>query len=196
MLRTVRVNPQTSTKDLQHDLAAEGVTVHRSTIRRNLHKEMLYGRVMQRKPFLRPHHKQSHLRYAKAHLDKVLWTDETKIELFGHNKGRYAWRKKSTALQEKHLLPTVKFGAGSIMLWGCVASIGTGNLVKVEVRMNSNQYQQILETNVQESVTKLKLRQGWIFQQDNYPKHCSNLLMHSCRGTSTTFWNGHLSPQI
>ncbi|KAI4880852.1 hypothetical protein NFI96_003127, partial [Prochilodus magdalenae] len=28
MLRTVRVNPQTSTKDLQHDLAADGVTVH------------------------------------------------------------------------------------------------------------------------------------------------------------------------
>ncbi|KAI4898452.1 hypothetical protein NFI96_011931, partial [Prochilodus magdalenae] len=61
MLRTVRVNPQTSTKDLQRDLAADGVTVHRSTIRRTLHKEMLYGRVMQRKPFLRPHHKQSHI---------------------------------------------------------------------------------------------------------------------------------------
>ncbi|KAI4900848.1 hypothetical protein NFI96_018186 [Prochilodus magdalenae] len=61
MLRTVRVNPQTSTKDLQHDLAADGVTVHRSTIQRTLHNEMLYGRVMQRKPFLRPHHKQSRL---------------------------------------------------------------------------------------------------------------------------------------
>ncbi|KAI4892925.1 hypothetical protein NFI96_014171, partial [Prochilodus magdalenae] len=50
---------------------------------------------------------------------------------------------------------------------------GTGNLVKIEGRMDSNQYQQILETNVQESVTKLKLRRGWIFQQDNDPKHCS-----------------------
>ncbi|KAI4892727.1 hypothetical protein NFI96_009610 [Prochilodus magdalenae] len=132
---------------------------------------MLYGRVMQRKTFLRPHHKQSRLRYAKAH--QVLWTDETKIELFGHNKGRYAWRKKNRALQEKHLLPTVKFGGGFIMLWGCGASTGTGNLVKVEGRMDSNQYQQILETNVQESVTKLKLCQGWIFQQDNDPKHYS-----------------------
>ncbi|KAI4895268.1 hypothetical protein NFI96_011739 [Prochilodus magdalenae] len=65
MLRTIRVNPQTSTKDLQHDLAADGVTLHRSTIRRTLHKEMLYGRVMQRKPFLRPHHKQSRLRVNK-----------------------------------------------------------------------------------------------------------------------------------
>lgn len=161
MVRTVRVNPQTSSKDLQHHLAAGGVTVHRSTIQRTLHKEMLYVRVMQRKPFLHPQHKQSCLRYAKAHLDKpasiwnkVLWTDETKTELFGHNKGHYAWRKKSTAFQEKHLLPTVKYGGGSIMLWGCVASAGTGNLVKVEGH--------IVSADPGESVTKLKLRRGWI----------------------------------
>ena len=59
------------------------------------------------------------------------------------------------------------------MLWGCVASAGTGNLVKVEGRMDSTQYQQILDNNVLESVTKLKLRRSWVFQQDNDPKHCS-----------------------
>ena len=70
--------------------------------------------------------------------------------------------KKRTEFHEKNLLPTVKFGGGSIMLWGCVASTGTGNLVKVEGHMNSSQYQQILDKNVQESVTKLKLCRGWI----------------------------------
>ncbi|KAI4887114.1 hypothetical protein NFI96_018934 [Prochilodus magdalenae] len=124
MLRTVRVNPQTSTKDLQHDLAADGVTVHRSTIRRTLHKEMLYGRVMQRKPFVRPHHKQRRL--------------------------------------SKNLV-VVPSCCGA--MWPVQ---GLGILKK-----KSYQYQQILETNVQESVTKLKLRWGWIFQQDNDPKHCS-----------------------
>lgn len=180
MLRIVKNNPQTTTRDLQRDLAADGVTVHRATIQRNLHEERLYGRVMRKKPFLRSRHKLSRLNYAKAHLDKpvsfwnkILWTDETKIELFGHNKRQYTWRKKNTEFQEKHLLPTVKFGGGSIMLWGCVASTGTGNLVKVDGRMDSTQYQQILEDNVLESVTKLKLRRGWMFQQDNDPKHCS-----------------------
>ncbi|XP_070401597.1 zinc transporter ZIP11 isoform X3 [Nothobranchius furzeri] len=48
-VRTVRVNPQTSAKDLQHHLAADGVTVHRSTIPRTLHKEMLHVRVIQNK---------------------------------------------------------------------------------------------------------------------------------------------------
>ncbi|CAJ0961810.1 unnamed protein product [Ranitomeya imitator] len=59
------------------------------------------------------------------------------------------------------------------MLWGCVANAGTGNLVKVERCMDSSQYRQILDNNVHESVTKLKLRRGWIFQQDNDPKHRS-----------------------
>uniref|UniRef100_A0AAZ3PZM2 Transposase n=1 Tax=Oncorhynchus tshawytscha TaxID=74940 RepID=A0AAZ3PZM2_ONCTS len=153
-----------------------------------------------KKPFLHTRHKQSRLRNANAHLDKpasfwnkVLWTDETKIELFGHNKGRYAWWQKNTAFQEKHLLPTVQFGGGSIMLWGCVASAGTGNLVKVEGHMDSTQYQQILGNNVEESVTKLNIHRGWIFQQ---PKNTAqNLPGHLCRGTSTMFWNGHPSPQ-
>uniref|UniRef100_A0A674MX95 Uncharacterized protein n=1 Tax=Takifugu rubripes TaxID=31033 RepID=A0A674MX95_TAKRU len=56
----------------------------------------------------------------------------------------------NTEFKEKHLLPTVKFGGGSIMLWGCVASAGTGNLVKIKGRMDSTQYQQILENNVQD----------------------------------------------
>ena len=52
------------------------------------------------------------------------------------------------------------------MLWGYVANAGTGALVKVKGR-NSTQYEQILQDNVQASVTKLKLCRGWIFQQDN-----------------------------
>ncbi|XP_065327917.1 natterin-4-like [Pelmatolapia mariae] len=45
--------------------------------------------------------------------------------------------------------------------------------VQCKSSVMSDDYQQILETNVQESVTKLTLRLGWIFQQDHDPKHCS-----------------------
>ncbi len=106
-------------------------------------------------------------------INNVLWTDETRIELFDHNQRRFAWRKKNTAFQEKNLLPTVKFGGGSIMLWGFVASKGTGLLVRVEGCMDSTQYHQILKNNVQESGKRLKSRRSWLFQQDNDPKHCS-----------------------
>lgn len=97
-------------------------------------------------------------------------------DLKGHPAADVVNMHSSTTLCSLHkekLYRTVKFGGGSIMLWGFVASGGTGNLVKVEGHMDSTQYWHILENNVQESVAKLKLCQGWIFQQDNDPKHCS-----------------------
>ena len=38
--------------------------------------------------------------------NKILWSDETKIELFGLNSKRYVWRKPGT-------IPMVKHGGGS-----------------------------------------------------------------------------------
>ena len=48
------------------------------------------------------------------------------------------------------------------MLWGCVASTGTGKLVKVEGRMDSTQYQQILGNNVQDSFRKAEVTPGLV----------------------------------
>ncbi|KAI4874721.1 hypothetical protein NFI96_007701 [Prochilodus magdalenae] len=86
---------------------------------------------------------------------------------------RYVWRRKNQAYEQKNTLPTVKHGGGSIMLWGCFASNGTGKLQRVQGTMNSLQYQEILEENVMESVTNLRLGRRWTFQQDNDPKHTS-----------------------
>ena len=44
--------------------------------------------------------------------NKILWSDETKIELFGLNVKRHVRRKPGT-------IPMVKHGGGSIILWGC-----------------------------------------------------------------------------
>ena len=52
----------------------------------------------------------------------------------------------------------------------CCGAVATGNLVKVEGRMDSTQFHQTLENNVEESVTKLKLHRGWIVKQDKDPK--------------------------
>uniref|UniRef100_A0AAZ3S1U4 Uncharacterized protein n=1 Tax=Oncorhynchus tshawytscha TaxID=74940 RepID=A0AAZ3S1U4_ONCTS len=67
-------------------------------------------------------------RHPKRHL-KVLDhekqdSDATNIELFGLNAKCHVWRKLGTNL-------TVKYGGGSIMLWGCFSVAGTGRLVSV-----------------------------------------------------------------
>ena len=71
-------------------------------------------------------------------------------------------------------MPTVKHGGGSVMFWGCFAASGTGCLESVQGTMKSEDYQGILEWNIQPSVRKLCLsRRSWVFQQDNDPKHTS-----------------------
>ena len=52
--------------------------------------------------------------------NKILWSDETKIEVFGLNAKRHIWKKPGTIL-------TVKHGGGSIMLWGCFSAAGLGD---------------------------------------------------------------------
>ncbi|XP_077574453.1 uncharacterized protein LOC144197742 [Stigmatopora nigra] len=52
---------------------------------------------------LQKRHLKARLKFAADHMDKdktfwrkVLWSDETKIELFGHNAQQYVWRRKGS----------------------------------------------------------------------------------------------------
>uniref|UniRef100_A0AAZ3R5I6 Transposase n=1 Tax=Oncorhynchus tshawytscha TaxID=74940 RepID=A0AAZ3R5I6_ONCTS len=96
--------------------------------------------------------------------NKIIWSDETKIELFGLNAKRHVWRKPGA-------IPTVKHGGGSIMLWGCFSAAGTGRLVRIEAKMNGAKYRKILDENLLQSAQDLRLGRRFTFQQDNDPKH-------------------------
>ena len=115
---------------------------------------------------------QTRLKFAKEHLDdpeeaweKVMWSDETRIELF-----RCVWRKRNAEYNPKNTIPTVKHGGGNLMLWGCFSAKGTGRFHRIEGRMNGAMYREILGDNLLPSVRTLKMGRGWVFQHDNDPK--------------------------
>lgn len=51
----------------------------------------------------------------------------------------------TTAYTEQHLIPRVKYGGGSFMLWGCLAFSGPWTPVQIRRIMNSTRYQEILD---------------------------------------------------
>ena len=57
------------------------------------------------------------------------------------------------------------------MLWGCFSVAGTRRLVRIEGKMNSAKYREILDENLLQSAQELRLGRRFTFQQDNDPKH-------------------------
>ncbi len=87
----------------------------------------------------------------------VLWSDETKINLFGSDGVKRVWRQPGEEYKDKCVVPTVKHDGGSVMVWGCMSAAGTGEL-------------QFIEFN---DILKQRLGRRAVFQNDNDPKHTS-----------------------
>ena len=175
IIRMVTKEPRTTSKEIRGELQGQGTSVSDRTIRHCLSQSGLNGR----QPRRTPNHKKARLEFSKMHIDKpqsfwenVLWTDETKLELFGKSHQLYVHRRRDEASKEKNTVPNVKHGGGSVMLWGCFVASGTGCLESVQGAMKSQDYQGILERNVLPSVRKLGLScRSWVLKQDNDPKH-------------------------
>jgi len=78
-----------------------------------------------------------HLKNSQTTRKRILWSDETKIELCGQNGKLHVWRKPGTNHHLANSMPTVKYGGRSIMLWGCFSTAGTRRLVRIEGKMNA-----------------------------------------------------------
>uniref|UniRef100_A0A674E7Y3 Tc1-like transposase DDE domain-containing protein n=1 Tax=Salmo trutta TaxID=8032 RepID=A0A674E7Y3_SALTR len=183
LVRKVQINPRTTAKDLVKMLEETGTKVSISTVKPVLYRHNLKGRSARKKPLLQNRHKTVRLRFATAHGDKdrtfwrnVLWSDETKIELFGHNDHCCDWRKKGESCKPMNTIPTVKHWDGSIMLWGCFAAGGLVHFKKLYFFPHEAIYVDILKQHFKTSDRKLELGRKWVFQKDNDPKHTSKVV--------------------
>ncbi|KAK3507275.1 hypothetical protein QTP70_013528 [Hemibagrus guttatus] len=79
-----------------------------------LYQSGLYDIGARRKPLLSKRHKRD-LKDSQTMRNKIVLSDETRIELFGLNGKHLA---PGTAHHLANTIPTVKHGGGSIMLWG------------------------------------------------------------------------------
>ena len=82
------------------------------------------------------------------------------------------WKTAGEGLSDRLVQGTFKFGAGSLMMWGCMSWEGVGYATKIEGKMDADLFVEILEDELQGTLEYYNLKpKEVIFQQDNDPKH-------------------------
>ncbi len=132
-----------------------GQPVSAQTKRRTLHQIGLHGCLPRRKPLPKRMHKKARKQFAEDKQTKdiyywnhVLWSDESKINLFGSDGVKRVWQQPGEEFKDKCVLPTVKHGGGSVIFWGYMNAAGTGELQFIEGTMNANMYCDILKQSM------------------------------------------------
>lgn len=173
-------NPKVTARELKNFITRDfNISPCIKTIKNNLNEMGLYGYVAMRKPLISNKNMVRRLELATKwsyqndqFWNNIIWSDESGFELFSNSRRQYVWRKQGQRFDLDKLVPTVKHGGGSIMVWGCFSSKGVGKLVLIDGKMDRYQYVRILADNLKASAQKLE-HENFIFQQDNDPKHTS-----------------------
>jgi transposase len=182
LARTITSGKVDTATQLERELVdTTGIELSTETVRRALKENGLKAASKKKKPRLLPTHKRQRLDFAIRHQHwtvedwkRVIWSDETKINRLGSDGRKWVWNKPGSALTDQHIQGTVKFGGGSLMMWGCMTAQGVGYACRIDGRMDSALYVDILNDELMQTLEYYGLDRGDIvFQQDNDSKHTS-----------------------
>lgn len=172
-------NRHASAPDLKVQLEnACGVSVSARTVQRRLVECGLLAYRPKKKPLLTNKMKQKRLSWAKQHVswtmdqwNSVIFSDESKFNLYGSDGKQYVRRRKNEAFHPDCISPTVKFPAGQ-MIWGSISSKGVGRLKFITGTVNASIYSGILDECLKPVIRDhFKRARHCIFQHDSAPCH-------------------------
>jgi len=124
-----------------------------------------------------------HKNWSTNQWEKVLFTDESKFKIFGEKRRQYVRRQVGERMKEQYVVLTVKHGGALVMVWGCFSGEKIGDLVKImgEEIMDQRKYHSIFQLHAFPCGKKI-VGYGFVFQQDNDPKHtlklCRNYIIN------------------
>lgn len=182
--KIVKKYPKVTSTEIAAQMKSENkVEVHPITIRRVLKSAGYNSRVARRKPLISKINQKNRLEFAEMYVhknlefwDRILFSDESKFNIFKSDGQIRIWRKRNTELDSNNIVSTVKHGGGNILVWGCMSSSGLGELVFIDGIMDKFVYLNILKQNLKKSVEKLNLGENYYFQQDHDPKHTAYIV--------------------
>jgi transposase len=154
------------------------------TIQRYLHEKGFYSRVGKRKPFINEKNSKIRFKWAQERLDWeeewkfVVWSDESRFEVFGGDGRTYVWRKPKEKYDAECLIPTFKSGRKGTMVWGCFCLYGLGPLVRINGKQTANDYINVLQNYLLPYLGGLDDQNNYLFQDDSAPIHRARVTLH------------------
>ena len=183
----VRFGPLKSVEKFRVDMFDRGSPdVCTNTVRRELKRlgwEKRRGRVS---PLLSDEQKQRRLNWCLAHQNfdwnNVVFSDESSLWLYPHTVK--IWTKDNVI----PLFPRPKHSP-KFHMWGGISARGTTPLCIFENNLTKERYTEILEGHLLPTAQVL-YPDGWIFQQDNDPKHMAGHARQWLRDQTVTVLAG------
>ena len=184
VVRTITTGRVDTAVDIQRLLAADyNIKLTSQKVRNMLKVCGLKASHKVKKPLLTKRHRELRLQFAKKYRHwtvdnwkRIVFSDETKVNRIGSDGRKWVWREAGSSLKNNNVLPTVKHGGGSIIIWDCLTAKGIGNLVKIDGNLNAHLYVDILRDEFLGTLDWYSLDKAEIvLQHDNDSKHTAKL---------------------
>jgi transposase len=165
------------TQPLRQIISTLKLNISKSAVKRRIKSRGLKGFIASKKPFINTRKRKRRVATAKELLKILDWywkhviRSDEKFELLGSKRQVIVYRRPGQRYKLKYLKLTMKYGGGSVMLWGCLSYYGAGSLHMINGIMDQHIYRAILEDNLRFGADLMGIGDQFVFQQDLDPKH-------------------------
>eukprot|EP00301_Raphidiophrys_heterophryoidea_P003150 c11435_g1_i1.p1 GENE.c11435_g1_i1~~c11435_g1_i1.p1 ORF type:complete len:118 (-),score=20.00 c11435_g1_i1:225-578(-) len=87
---------------------------------------------------------------------QVIFSDESKICRINSGGRVGVWGRPEAGLSAQNTSPTLKFGGGQIMVWGCMTWSGVGEFCRIFTTMDAEVYVSILQDELMTTIKAKK----------------------------------------
>ncbi|KAG2191455.1 hypothetical protein INT46_010647, partial [Mucor plumbeus] len=137
-------------------LASQNISMTNDGVKKMLRRKGFKARRKVKTNMISKDNQKLRLEWAKAHRHlsindwrKWIFSDETRINMWGSDGVSYYWSDKPGTMQPHQITPKVQNNGGGVMFWGCITSEGPGyGTTILEGTIDSLEYVKILDTSL------------------------------------------------